>query len=64
MDNDDFLGVVRDRTKKASAFVEESGKEAYRQLSILNGTRLLLLSASAITGAVLGCAIATAGRRG
>lgn len=64
MDDEGYLNLVRDRAKKATAFVDAGGKEAYQQLSILNRTRLLLLSASAITGVILGCAIGMAGRRG
>ena len=64
MDNDNFLDLIRDRAKKASWFVEEAGREATRQSHILNGTRLALIAASAVTGAALGVAVGlAAGRR-
>lgn len=49
VNNDAFLDLIRDRAKKAAWFVEEAGREATRQSHILNGTRLALIAASAVT---------------
>lgn len=64
MDNDTFLGLIRDRAKKTSAFIEAAGEEARRQIHALHEMRLTLIAASAVTGAALGVSIALAtGRR-
>lgn len=65
MDNNDFLDLIQGRAKKASTFVEDAGKEATRQFHILNGVRLTLIAASAVTSMALGLTLGlTLGRRG
>lgn len=64
MDNNAFLDLIRDRAKKTATFVQDAARETTRQYHILHGTRLVLITASAVTGAALGVTIGLAvGRR-
>lgn len=63
MDNDTFLRLIRDRAKKANAFLAEVHKESGRQHSVLNGTRLTLIAASAVSGIALGVTLGLATER-